>query len=478
MSSLKKRSATALAWDMGGTIIRQGSGFIISIFLARLLDPAEFGLVGMAMVFISISQVFIDVGFSSALIQTKNNTNLSYSSVFYFNVFAGLVLTGIFYFAAPLVGKFYENDAITSLIRWLSLIFVFNSLNQVQNAVLRKKLNFKVLTIRSLIATVVGGVLGVVCAFMDFGVYALVIQQLITALLGTILIWSISGWKPNLQFSMSELKKLTSFSVFVFFDRFTSIFFQKIDTLFIGKVFSPANLGFYTRAESLNSQVTTYTSSSLNKVFFPVLSGLQDDHEKFEKVYFKVISFICFISFAISGVLYALAEPIIIGLFGEKWGFSILIFQILVFKSFNVPLNSMMLNALLSKGKSKENFKIGIIRKTLRASPIIIGLIYGLIPFVWAVTIISYLLTIYNTFFIKRYLRISMIYHLRKIFEGAIPFFMLVVLYNFLATELLFQKIIFTFSYLIIYIFYSKLIKMEGYTFAINEFKQILNRFK
>src|SRR5690606_24821866 len=133
----------ALAWDMGGTIAAQASTFVISIFLARLLEPSEFGLVGMAMVFISISQGLLDVGFTSALIQNKNNTGITYSSVFYFNLLAGSILTASFYFLAPLIASFYESEQITDLVRWLSLVFVFNSLNQVQTAILRKQLNFK-----------------------------------------------------------------------------------------------------------------------------------------------------------------------------------------------------------------------------------------------------------------------------------------------------------------------------------------------
>ena len=216
MTSLKKRSSNAFAWDMVGTLLKHGSTFIISIFLARLLEPAEFGLVGMAMVFITISHVFIDVGFSSALIQNKNNSNLTYSSVFYLNLSVGILLTTTFYFAAPFIGDFYKNQQIKELVQWLSLIFVFNSLNLVQQAILQKNLNFKSLTIRLLIANAIGGTLGVLFALQGYGVYALVIQQIGIAFISTVLLWSISKWKPDFQFSLDEVKKLIGFSSFVF----------------------------------------------------------------------------------------------------------------------------------------------------------------------------------------------------------------------------------------------------------------------
>ena len=474
MSSLKKRSATAFAWDIGGTIVRQGSGFVISIFLARLLSPEEFGLIGMALVFISISQVFIDVGFSSALIQNKDNTNLTYSSVFYLNFFAGIVLTAVFYFAAPYIGAFYENPQITELVRWLSLIFVFNSLNLVQQAILQKKLNFKVLTLRMVIASAVGGVLGVIFAFQGFGVYALVVQQISTAILSTILLWSTSGWKPDLKFSMAEVKKLTGFSTFVFFDRFVSTIFQRLDVLLIGKIFSPATLGFYTRAVSLKDQVTNYSSSSLTKVFYPVLSGLQDDQKEYSRIYFKVLSVISFISFGLTGALYILGAELIILLFGAKWHPSIAIFQVLILAVCNRPLNSMMVNAFLSKGKSKENFTIGVFRKILRVIPLIIAYQYGIFEFTVAVVIVSYFLTIINILFLKKYLDLSIWSHFKKIFEGIIPVIVFIIAFHSINLEVLSQKLILAASFIVFYILYNNFLQVEGYLFIIKNVKSKL----
>ena len=474
--SLKQKTAKSFAWDLGGAFVQQGSSFVISIFLARLLEPAQFGLVGIAMVFISVSQVFIDVGFSSALVQNKNNTSLTYSSVFYLNVLAGLLLTILLFSAAPWIGAFYGNPEIVELIRWLSCIFILNSFNLVQSTILKKELNFKLLTLRRVFASIAGGVVGIILAFLNYGIYSLIAQQLTAAIVGVFLLWSTVNWRPDLKFSRDEVRKLSGFSVFVFLDRFASTIFQKLDTLFIAKVFSPAILGFYSKAEMLNAQVTTYTSKSLGVVFFPVLSKVQDDDEKFNAIYFKVVSFICFLSFIVSGLLYILAEPIIITLLGKKWAFTVLLFQIIVFKSFNVPLNSIMLNALISKGRSKENFLIGLVRKFIRTLPIFVGLGFGLIPFVWSVTIVSYVLTIYNAFFIKVYLGIDMSYHLRKIFEGIVPFFALVIVFPFFP-DAFFIKIVLSVAFVGVYLVYAHLIRMEGYLFAKTEFVKILKKY-
>ena len=161
MTSLKQRTFKAIIWDLLGRFLTQGASFVLTIILARLLAPEEFGVVAMAMAFITISNVFVDFGFSSALIQNQENTSLTYSSVFYFNVFAGLTITIIIFLLAPSIGDFYGNESIVNLVRWLSLVFLFNSFNRVQNAILSKELNFKSLSMRLLVASILGGIGGV-----------------------------------------------------------------------------------------------------------------------------------------------------------------------------------------------------------------------------------------------------------------------------------------------------------------------------
>ncbi len=472
MTSLKKQSAIALAWDAGGTLVRQGSGFIISIFLARLLEPEEFGMVGMSMAFISISQVFIDVGFSAALVQSKDNSKLTYSSVFYLNLFAGFLLTALFFFAAPLIGEFYANDKFIELVRWLSLIFIFSSLNRVQSAILIRNLNFKVLTLRMLSASILGGSIGIYYAFEGLGVYSLIIQQISTALISTVLLWAVSGWKPDFKFSLKEVKKLSKFSLFVFFDSFISTIFQKLDVMLIGKIFSPASLGFYSRAVSLKDQVTNYSSSSLSKVFFPVLSGLQEDRKRYSEVYFKVISVIAFMSYGLTGALFVLGENIILQLFGEKWEPSVEIFQILILAACNKPLNLMMINALNSIGKSKENFIIGLFRKAMIIVPLFIAYYFGIMSFAIGFVCVSYMVTIAHIFLLRRIVGLDSRMHFRKIFEGMIPLSVLLGCTYYYTFTSLYQNIAVASIYIIGYVLFNYKIKSEGLLFLIDEIRR------
>ncbi len=476
--SLKQKTAIALAWDFGGTLAQTLSGFIISIFLARLLTPEEFGLVGMALVLITISQVFVDVGFASALIQNQETTHLSYSSVFWLNVVMGVLLTSLFYFFAPYIGRFYENQEVTSLVRWLSLIFVFNAFSIVQTALLKKKLNFRVLSISTIIGGSIGGVVGVVFAFLGFGVYSLVIHNIVTALLVTVLLWSAAGWRPDFKFSISEIKKLTGYSSYVFFDRFVSTIFQRLDIVVIGKALSPATLGFYTRAVSLKNQVATFSSSSVSKVFFPVLASLQDNAKEFSKVYFKVISIVAFVSFGLTGILYVLGEDIIIVLFGEKWRPSVAIFQILILAACNYPLSVMMINAFMSKGRSRENFYVGIFRKSIRIIPLYIAYAYGIIPFTIGVVVVSYFLTVTNIMFLKKYTGLSLSLHFRKIFEGAIPLVVIILISELFEFQSILHRVVLTCLFIFVYILYNKFIRNEGYVFVKSNYPLLFNKVK
>jgi len=474
--NLKKRSTVAFVWDFAGTFVRQGSGFVISIILARLLEPAQFGLIGMAMVFISISQVFVDVGFSSALIQNKDNTNLTYNSIFYLNVVAGLFLTLLFYFLAPFIGAFYENSQITDIVRWLSLMFVFNSFGLVQQAILRRKLNFRILTLRMIAAGIIGGVAGVIAAFLGLGVYSLVIQHLTIALVGTALLWATSGWRPELQFSREEVNKLLGFSSFVFFDRFISKIFKRLDILFIGKLFSPASLGFYTRALSLKDQVTKYSSSTLTKVFFPILSSIRDNKDEYCRIYFKVLSVVSFLSFGLTGILYILGPDIIVFLYGKKWMPSIQIFQILILAAGNYPISAMIVSSFLSKGKSKQNFYIGLFRKSFLIIPFYFGYIYGLYEFTIALVILNYFLTITNILFAGSFVGLSIRKHFVKILEGLFPLVMLIVVYSLLDPSLPWIRILLTLGYVVFYLLFNYLVKSEGLPFVWNNVVKIKDK--
>ncbi len=473
MSSLKNKTIKAFSWDILGRIFIQGNSFIVSIFLARLLGPEQFGLIAMAMAFISISSVFIDIGFSSALIQSQKNTQTTYSSIFFFNIFAGAILTAITFFVAPLLGKFYGNPLVTDLVRWLSLVFIFNSFNRVQNTILNKELKFKALTLRTFVASIISGTLGVICAYQGWGVYSLVVQTLSFGLFSTLLLWSTSSWKPSWHFSMEEVKRLMGFSIYAFLERILNNIFIRLDVLLLGRIFSPVTVGFYSRASTLVDQVTKYSSTSIIRVLFPVLSKVQDNQEEYEKIYFRMFAIISFLSYALSGLLYFIGPDIILLLFGNKWQASVQIFQILIIASCNIPLNSLMWNALMSKGKAKENFYYGILRKSVGLIPFIFAFYFNIWWFTVTWVVSKFIISILNIMVLKKHSNLSVSRHFYYLTNGLIVLLPGFLIFEYLELNQFATRIIFAISYLLIYLFVNWLIKNEGLIYILSTISTI-----
>ena len=229
----KSKTINGLIWDIGGAFIKQVITFAISIILARLLSPTEFGIIGMALVFVGISEVFIDVGFTDGIIQQKVVNSITLSSIFYLNVAISFVLSFIIFISSNLISDFYELDVVGEIIKYLSVIPILAALGKVHSAILIRKMNFKALTIRLITSNLIGGIIGVVLAFMGYGVYSLIWQQIIATLTSTVLLWIGTKWKPKFEFSWKEVKGIFNFSSFTCYDELLRQIFNRINTLFV-----------------------------------------------------------------------------------------------------------------------------------------------------------------------------------------------------------------------------------------------------
>jgi O-antigen/teichoic acid export membrane protein len=461
--NLNSRTKTGIIWDLSGAFVRQFVFLFITIILARLIDPEEFGVIAMSMVFISIAEVFTDVGFTSGLIQQKNTKEITFSSVFYVNLALSLFLSGIIILSASYIANFFNEPRVKTILIYLAIIPPIAALGRVQAAILTKNIDFKSLTIRDLAATVVGGLLGIIAAYSDYGVYSLVIQQIAIVVTGTIMLWFATGWRPKFEFSIIEIKKLFKFSSYVFLDSLLRQVFNKIDTIFIAKVFTPAMLGYYSRAESLKAQVITYTTNSLRKVIFPVLSQLQDDKKKFEETYFKAFNIISGLIVLLVAPLYFLSHFIITMLLGDKWEPSVIFFQILILSALTSPQVGMMGKAVLAKGYSKLKFNIGLVQRMLKLTPIVFGLLFGINEFAIAVVAASTIVFFVYSIVLDRRLKLSFWLQVKNLLLPNLVFF------GFLVFSLLFEnqtnQLLITFLFLITHIIYIKLIKHDSYTF-------------
>ena len=412
-----KDQVSAIGWSFLGDFSRQGVTFLVSIVLARLLLPEDFGLVGMSMAFIAILSLLVDGGFSKALIQAEAVDETSFDSVFYFNLGVGLLVMGVLYALAPTIGGFYESDTVTDLVRWLSFLVPVKALSVVHNAIFTRELRFKELGIRSFVAGAGGGIVGLVMALLGYGVYALVGQTLSGAVLGVLVLWWAADWRPGRRFSRTRLREISAFGRFVFAANLLSRSISEVYALFIGKLFSPATLGFFSRSQSLSQLVVRYTSGVVKKVYLPVFSKLQNEQEEFKALFFKVAGLTAWATFLLSGVMMLSAELIIMTLFGDKWLPSVRIFQVLMFSLFNYPINSLLVNALLANGLSRNNLKYNLLRSVLRLLPLLFGWVYGFEAFLLSLVFISYTGTLMNNWLVGRDLGFSFLRQLKEFYQ-------------------------------------------------------------
>ena len=363
MSSLKKRGIKALIWDLGGKVATHSIGLAVTIVLARLLEPSEFGTIAIVMSVVGIASIFTDIGLGGALIQRKRVLQIHYNSVFYFNIVVGIALTILFFSLSSSISIFYNISELGNIVKVLSVLFILGALASVQMNYLRKNLQYHTISKSNVISSMAGGVAGISMAILHYGIWSLVYQIVVAKIFHVILLWRYGGWRPDVAFSWKALKQLWSFGFRMFIAGLLEHIYSKIDYLIIGKVMSMSSLGYFQRAKSLNGLVVHYSSSSLMSVLFPVLSKIQNNSARFNRVVYKTLLLLSFIVFLMVGLLYVNANEIILILFGEKWMESVEIFRILALTAYAYPISALLVNIIGSRGNSKAFLILEIYKK-------------------------------------------------------------------------------------------------------------------
>lgn len=445
-----------------------GISFVSNIVLARLLTPDDYGCIGMLAIFITVSNTFVDGGFGSALIQKKEPTQKDYSTIFWLNLFMSVVIYGILYISAPAVSRFYDIPLLSSVLRVQGIVLIINALNIVQTNQLRKSINFKRLAVIYIASQIVGAVCAIVLAYMGWGVWALVAQQIIASSITSVILWVMNRWLPQLCFSFDSFKQLFTFGGFILASNLINTFCNNVQGLLIGKFFNPAILGYYTQARKLEEIASQSFSSVVDQVSYPVLSKLQSDNVLMRNVLQKLTSSLAYITFPLMLILILITEPLIMLLYGEKWLPCVPYFQILCIAGIAICLQGISYNAVASKGASKDLFIWTIVKRSVALVILVVCMYFGgMIGLMWGCSIGSWVILLSNLYLVRKYIRYGFLQQIKDLLPIiALSLLTFVVVYSinvFLNIGLYSRGVVSIILYVVIYVVLSILLNIKSY---------------
>lgn len=377
--SLKKKAIKGVAWTSLNKVLNLGFGFVIGVILARLLSPSDYGLLAMIAVFNAIAFAFLDSGFGNALIRKPNLTEDDNTTAFFFNLVAGVVLFGIIWVIAPWVSAFYDKPILTPLLRAEGSLLIVSSFKIVQNTQLTRALNFKAKMIIRVVSNILGGASGIISAYCGLGVWALVVMHVADAIISLILLWIISPWRPRGKWSKKSFNYLWGYGSKLLASGLLDTIYGNIYPIIIGKFYSAADLGQYSRAQGYAAMPSQSLTGVIQQVTFPVLSQIQDDDQRLAGSYRRMLRFTVFIVFPIMIGMAVLAHPLVIALVTDKWAQCVPYLQIICFSSMWYPVHAINLNLLQVKGRSDLFLRLEIIKKALITVVVFVCVPFGII---------------------------------------------------------------------------------------------------
>lgn len=468
--NLKKKTVSGMIWSALQRFGTMGISFVSNIVLARLLTPDDYGCIGMLAIFITVSNTFVDGGFGSALIQKKEPTQKDYSTIFWLNLFMSVVIYGILYISAPAVSRFYDIPLLSSVLRVQGIVLIINALNIVQTNQLHKSINFKRLAVIYIASQIVGAVCAIVLAYMGWGVWALVAQQIIASSITSVILWVMNRWLPQLCFSFDSFKQLFSFGGFILASNLINTFCNNVQGLLIGKFFNPAILGYYTQAYKLEDVASHSISSVVDQVAYPVFSKVQSDNDGLKNVIYRLILSIAYVTFPMMLILVLIAEPLIGLLYGEKWLPSVPYFQIICIGGIAVCLQGVTYLAIASIGKSKELFLWTIIKRGLGMILLIAGMVlFGMNGLLWGFVLSCWSVTFINAYLVSKYIKYGLWQQIKDVLPiiliSSMVFIITLVIANKLTLGGYMYIVLVLLIYISMYLLLSSVVKLQAYSF-------------
>ena len=462
-------------WKLFERMSSQVVSFVVSILLARILLPEQYGIIAILLIFINIANVIVEGGLNTALIQKKNADNVDFSTILYVSLILAAFLYILLFFLAPLIAKFYENEMLVPLLRVLSLNLFFNSFNSVQRAYVSKYMLFRKLFVSSFGAVVLSGILGIFMACNGFGVWALVGQQLASQIATSCIMWFTIKWRPMAIFSYERFKQLFDYGWKIFVTNFIIVMYGNIRGLIIGKMYSPTSLAYFERGKSLPALFMENINSSIQTVLLPAFADQQDDRVRVKLMMKRSIKLNCFVTFPLLVGLFVVAESLVGVLLTEKWMLAVPFIRIFSIAYMFLPMQIANLEAIKALGYSNTTLKLEIVKKSIEAIILILSFMINVYAVAWGIVVYNVISLLINLSPNTKLLNYSYSEQLKDIFPlvsasllmGGITWSIYCFQFNIYITLVL-QLFVGGLSYFL----FSKLLKVDSLEYIIDIIKR------
>ncbi len=471
-ASLKQKAASGMVWTAFQKYSTMGIQFISGIILARLLTPYDYGCIGMLSVFMVLAEAFIDGGFGSALIQKKHPTQEDYSTIFWWNLFMAVIMYAILFLSAPAISHFYDIPLLSNVLRVQGLVLFIYAFNIVQRNQLKKRLNFKVLSIVTITTSIIALSVTIFMAYKGYGVWALVAQNLITAAIPAVVFWFFIKWRPILSFSKQSFKELFGFGFYMFLTHLVNQFCSKLSGLLIGKLYTPATLGYYSKAASTEHMASTSISSIMTQVTYPLYVQVQDNKASMCNMIKRLTMTLSYVTFPLMFILILVAKPLFVLLYSDRWLESVPYFQVLCIVGLASCLQAVNTQTIAAIGKSKVMFIWTLAKRTVGLVFMIGGLVwFGMKGFLVGVIIYNWFSYFVNIGLVSKHIGYKWNQQLLDILPVAVVAVsatLISYVCGYLCNlSLYYDAILKVFVYLLFYIGWSLIFKPEAYTYTL-----------
>ena len=418
--SLKDKTVKGTFWSAADAFLGHGITFLVGIVLARLLTPSEYGLIGIVLIFITVFNCIIDSGFSTALIRKKEVSDQDYNTMFFTNMAISLLLFGVLWVCAPLIAVFFERPELVDLTRVMGTVLILQALSIVQNTVLTKRLDFKTRTKASVMSAVISGCVGISMAYLGFGVWSLVGQQLSNKLVYSVTLWCLNHWWPKWGFCKDSFLYMWGFGWKMMVSGLLDNIWNQLNQVVVGKYYSPATLGQYTRSTEYASLFSSNFSAVIQRVTYPVLAEVQDEKERMISAYRRIIKLTMFVTLMSLFFMGAAAEPFIYTLIGPQWHEAATYLPLICLMMSFFPLHAINLNMLKVQGRSDIFLNLEIIKKIICVGPLLLGIFIGIYWMLVGSVIVNVISFFLNSYYTGKSLGYSSLQQLKDIIPSFI----------------------------------------------------------